>query len=357
MKYTSRGLLLFICLTLLLFTACSGPTGSADKDICVAFIPKLTGNAFFESANNGAQAYAAKQGFQVEYIGNPVAEASLQNTTLKELIERKVDAICISSVDATALDDTLKQAMKVGIQVVTWDSDVSGDARSLMVSQGTPAQLGKMLVEMGAKSLTERGKQPSREPIYYAWHYSQASVADQNSWQVAGEEYIHTTYPNWINLNAENYYSEQDPEKAVRIGEQIFADHPNIDLIICNDSTALPGQARAAQNKGLTQNDITITGFASPNAMREYCKADIVMRWGLWDCQVQGALGCYLAYYLAAGNTVHVGDQIDVPEIGIVEVMPNTVLDPAAITQQNSGVVLLPSRTEFTKDNVDAYDF
>ena len=34
-----------------------------------------------------------------------------------------------------------------------------------------------------------------------------------------------------------------------------------------------------------------------------------------------------------------------------------SALDPAAYTAANSGVVLLPDRTEFTIDNVDDYDF
>lgn len=266
-------------------------------------------------------------------------------------------AICISSLDAVALDDVLKQAMAAGIEVVTWDSDVSGDARTVMVSQGTPEQLGQMLVEMGAKSLAERGKNPTGDVIRYVWHYSQASVTDQNSWRAAGEEYIRETYPNWRNVAADNYYSEQNAEKAVAVGETILTGHADIDLIICNDSTALPGQAQAAQNLGLSARDVTITGFASPNAMRDYCRAGIVTRWGLWDCQIQGALSCYLAYYLAAGNELQVGDRINIPDIGIVEVMPNTVLDPGAYTAGDSGVVLLPNRTEFTADNMDDYNF
>ena len=72
---------------------------------------------------------------------------------------------------------------------------------------------------------------------------------------------------------------------------------------------------------------------------------------------MQGALGCYLAYYIASGNDVKVGDKIDVPEIGTVEVMPNTVLDPNAYTAEDSGVVLLPERTVFTAENMDNYNF
>lgn len=362
MKKKICGLLAF-CLMIFVLAGCAGEKSGEkqqqveDKGITVAFIPKITGNAFFESANEGAQAYAERHGFTVKYMGSPHAEIADQIDIIRRAMEEKVDALCVSSLDAKALDDVLKEAMAAGIKVTTWDSDVSGEARSVMVSQGTPDQLGKTLVEMGAKSLRSRGKNPAGDAIKYVWHYSQASVTDQNSWRVAGEKYIKATYPNWVNVAEENYYSEQNYEKAVSVGESIFKEHPDIDLIICNDSTSLPGQAQAAKNRALTAKDVTITGFASPNAMREYCKDGIIERWGLWDCQIQGALGCYMAYYLALGNVVKVGDKIAVPEIGTIEAMPNTVLDPEAYTSQQSCVVLLPDRLEFTKNNVDNYNF
>ena len=332
--------------------------GAANKhEVAVVFIPKLTGNAFFESANKGVQAYAEKYGFKVEYKGSPNAVIADQIGVIKGVINQGAKAICVSSLDATALDAVMKEAAAAGIKVVTWDSDVSADARLIMVSQGTPDQLGKMLVEMGAKSLTSRGVNPSRDVVKYAWHYSQATVTDQNSWQVAGERYIRATYPKWQNVAPKNYYSEQDPNKAVAVGELILKEHPDIDLIICNDSTSLPGQAQAVQNLGLSAKNVTITGFASPDPMREYCKLGILERWGLWDCQIQGSLACYLAHYLASGKQLKVGDRLDVPDIGIVELMPNTVLNPSAYTSANSGVILLPERTEFTIDNVDQYNF
>ncbi len=353
--------LLCLCLLSLFCFGCdnggSKSSVKADGGRHIVFIPKITGNAFFEAANDGVQKYAAKHGFTAEYKGSPQALVANQREIIKEAIAAGASAICISSLDATALDDLLKEARSKGIVVVTWDSDVSGDARSLMVSQGTPDQLGKMLVEMGAKSLAARGLNPGRDEITYAWHYSQATVADQNSWQRAGEKYIRTYYPRWKNLAPENYYSEQDAEKAVRVGREILARHSGIHLVICNDSTSLPGQAEAAKQLGMTARDVTITGFASPNPMREYCKSGIVERWGLWDCREQGALGCYLAYYLAQGNKLEVGSRIDVPDIGTVEVMPNSVLDPKSRDLPGSGVILLPQRLEFTGANVDDFNF
>ncbi|MDR1051408.1 MAG: substrate-binding domain-containing protein [Deltaproteobacteria bacterium] len=323
----------------------------------IVLIPKVTGNAFFEEANNGAQKFAEKNGFIVEYRGSDTADVQNQVEIVRQAVRDGAQGISISALEAGALDEVLKEAMSRGLAVTTWDSDVSADARTLMVSQGTPEQLGTMLVEMASKSLRQRGKSPTTEEIKYAWHYSQASVSDQNSWNKAGEDYIRRNYPQWVNVAPSNYYSRQDPVKAVEVGRQILTEHPDIDVVICNDSTSLPGQAQAAKELGRGAGDVTITGFASPNAMKDYARDGVVARWGLWDCRVQAALSCFLTNYLAGGNKIQTGRLIEVPDIGLVEVMPNSVLDPAAANSPDSGVILLPARTEFTVENMDDYDF
>ena len=289
----------------------------------VAFIPKLTGNAFFEVANTGAQEYAKDWGMTVDYIGSPNATAADQVSVINDAVAKGVDAICISTVDAAGVADALKAAQDAGIVVCTWDSDAAVSDRALMVSQGTPEVLGQMLVDLAVAGLKDRGVDPEKDAVKYAWHYSQATVTDQNSWQVEGEKIIKEKYPNWTNVQPDNYYSEQDAEKSITVGEAVLDANPDIDLIICNDSTALPGQLQAAENKGLTKADVTITGFATPNAIKAYCTNGTLYNWGLWDCKIQGAMGCYVAAYIAAGNDVKVGDVISIPGIGDCEVMPN----------------------------------
>lgn len=349
-------------------TATPAPDDGADKPddsavksvegMTVAFIPKLTGNDFFEAANNGAQEFAKDWGITVEYMGDATASAAAQVAVINQAVAAGVDAICISTVDAAGVSDALQAAMDADIVVCTWDSDAISSDRALMVSQGTPEVLGQMLVDMSVAGLKERGKDPEKDAIKYCWHYSQATVTDQNSWQVEGERIIKETYPNWENVQPDNYYSEQDAEKSVSIGEAVLDAHPDIDLIICNDSTALPGQLQAAENKGLTKENVTITGFASPNAIKGFCNNGTLYNWGLWDCGIQGGMGCYLAAYLAAGNEVKVGDVIDIPGIGSCEVLPNNCLNPDDSTADvNNGVVLLPEDTVYTSENMNDYDF
>jgi AI-2 transport system substrate-binding protein len=328
------------------------------EGMTVAFIPKLTGNAFFEVANDGAQAYAADWGMTVDYMGNSTAGVSEQVAVINQAISAGVDAICISTVDAAGVADALQEAKDAGIVVTTWDSDAHSEDRALMVSQGTPEVLGQMLVDMAVAGLEARGIDPANDEVKYCWHYSQATVTDQNSWQVEGEKIIAQNYPNWVNVYPDNYYSEQDAEKSITVGEGILDAYPDIDLIICNDSTALPGQLQAAENKGYNKDNITITGFATPNAVKQYCNNGTLYNWGLWDCGLQGAMGCYVAAYLAAGNNVKVGDVIDIPEIGSCEVLSNDSISAGDTTaDENNGVVLLPERLIFTEENMNDYDF
>ena len=355
----------------LALTGCNGGGGETKKDDgdkkqsgggdvkgkTVAFIPKVTGNAFFESANKGAQEKSKEWGFTVDYIGDATASVSAQVSVINQAVANGVDAISISTVDANGVSDALKKATAAGIVVTTWDSDSNPEDRTLMVSQGTPEILGQMLVDMSVAGLKERGKDPEKDEITYVWHYSQATVTDQNSWQVAAQKIIKEKYPKWKNVH-ENYYSNQDAEQAITIGEAILDAYPDIDLIICNDSTALPGQLQAAENKGYDAKKVTITGFASPQSIKSYCEHGTIYNWGLWDCAVQGAMGCYVAAYLAAGNEVKVGDTISIPSIGDVKVEANdSIAEGAKTAEKNNGVVLLPERLVFTKENMNNYAF
>ena len=130
------------------------------EGMTVAFIPKLTGNAFFESANDGAQEYAEKWGITVEYMGNSVAGAAEQVEVIHQAINTGVDAICISTVDAAGVSDALKEAADAGITVCTWAPAPKFKDRALMVSQGTPEVLGKMLVDMGVDGSDKTRQRP-----------------------------------------------------------------------------------------------------------------------------------------------------------------------------------------------------
>ena len=355
-KWKSLSLLCLTAILMVFVSACgsadetSGKGKSKDaKDIEVVFIPKMTGNAFFESGNDGAQAMGKKVGFKVKYDGTPEGTVANQVQIINSAVNSGADAIAISSVSSDGLNQALKKALDAGVKVVTWDSDVDPKYRSVYVNQGTPEILGKMLVDMAAEQMDKPD-----EAKKIGWFYSSPTVPDQNSWVEYANKYIKETYPKWEVVTTQ--FGEANEQKSLQVGENILDSYADIDAIICPDSTALPAMAQAAANKGLKADDVIITGFASPNSMRSFIEDGTIHNHGLWDVTDQGALAVYTAYWLAKGEELKVGDSLDVPGMGSVKVEPNSV-QGYDYTADDSGIIVLPERIVFTKENTGDYSF
>ncbi|MCM3570441.1 autoinducer 2 ABC transporter substrate-binding protein LsrB [Neobacillus mesonae] len=357
-KLKSMKLLILVTIVMMFVAACgSKDEGKSDdggakkdkKDIQVVFIPKMTGNAFFESGNDGAQEMAKKVGFKVKYDGAPEGTVANQVQIINSAVNSGADAIAISSVSSDGLNQALKKALDAGVKVVTWDSDVDPKYRSVYVNQGTPEILGKMLVDMAAEQM----KNPN-DAKKIAWFYSSPTVPDQNAWVDYANKYIKEKYPKWEVVTTQ--FGDANEQKSLQVGGSILESYPDIDAIICPDSTALPAMAQAAENKGLKAEDVIITGFASPNSMRQFIENGTIHNHGLWDVKDQGALAVYIAYWLAQGNELKVGESIDVPDMGSVKVEPNSI-QGYDYTADDSGIIVLPERIVFTKENTNDYNF
>lgn len=333
-------------MTLGLMSGCKS-AGSGKK--LVAFIPKITGNMYFESGNAGAQDMAKKEGFTVKYDGNPAAAVENQVQIINSEVNQGADALCIASLSPTGLHEALANAKKKGVKIITWDSDVDPQDRSIYVDQGTPELLGKMLVDMAYDELPAAKK----ESANFAFFYSSPTVTDQNSWVNYAKTYIQQKHPGWKLLTTQ--YGNQDAQKSLQVGQSILNTYPNIDAVLCPDSTALPAMAQAAENLGKA-GKVSITGFSTPSSMKNFVKDGTVNRFGLWDVKEMGGIAVYVSYWLASGHKLSVGDSINVPGVGALKVQPNSI-QGYSYTASNSGIILMPERVVFTKDNIDNYNF
>jgi rhamnose transport system substrate-binding protein len=331
-------LLIFVCITTLLLVGCGSSSapkqdnqGKTGKKV-VAMVPKVIGSPYFDTCAEGAKKVADEFGFELLYTGPTAADAAQQVNIIQDLISKKVDVLIVSANDAQAVAPVLKKAKTAGIKVLTYDADTTPDARDLFINQTTPEILGRHIMDNVAKEIGGSGE--------YAILTASLTASNQNVWIKWMKDQQAAKYPDIKLVTIAP--SEEDQQKAFTQTQNLVKAYPDLKGIAALSTVAEPGAAQAIEQLNL-MGKVKLVGLATPNGMRQYLKSGAAQSATLWDVGKLGYLTMYMAKQLVDGKALT--DGMDVPTVGKVQY------------KADSKEVIMGEPLDFTKDNVDTFNF
>jgi rhamnose transport system permease protein len=304
----------------------------APKTVTVAMMPKSKGNPYFIACHRGAEEAANELGVELLWDGPDGTDPAGQNRIVEGWITRGVDVICVAVENREGLSPVLRKARAKGIRVVTWDADADPDAREFFVNQATPEGIGYALMDTAARVMGGKGE--------FAIITGSLTAANLNEWRKHIEARLKEKYPD-IKLVTTRPCDDQQ-KKALDETKAVLAAHPNVKLVMAVCSPAVPGAAEAV--KQLERNDVKVIGLGLPNENKPFVHAGITDTVILWNTMDLGYLTVYAAKQVADGKL----------KPGATE-MTSGRLGRKVIDKENN--ILLGRPFQFTKENIDQFDF
>jgi rhamnose transport system substrate-binding protein len=306
------------------------------------FIPKQTGIAVFEQADQGAN--EAAQELQVdpaEFLGpsSPENCVSGQIDTVTNASTQGVNAIMLSNCAGDQIEPAARQASDAGATIVSWDSPIpSGEGENLFVAQVDFDETGKVMADLALDILGEEGGE-------YAILSAAPDAANQNAWIKAHKEAIKD--PKYKNLKlVDTVYGNDDSEKSYDEALGLVDKYPNLKMIMAPTTVGIAAAGKAMTDEDLCDK-VKVSGLGLPDEMKEYTLSGCAPKFALWSFTDLGYLAFYAAYGIATGQVeAEEGAQFEAGRLGEYTIEK----DP---TRDNGLRVIMGPFTVYDESNVE----
>ncbi|RII20334.1 Autoinducer 2-binding protein LsrB precursor [Streptomyces sp. YIM 130001] len=312
------------------------PEAELKKDLTIGFLPKQVNNPYFTTADKGGKKAVEELGSTFKEVGpSSGTDTSGQVSYVNTLTQQQADAIAVSAQDPGALCTALKQAMKNGVSIVTYDSDTKTDCRNAFISQASAEDLGRTQVQLLAEQIDNKGE--------IAILSAAQTATNQNTWIDYMKDELKKPKYKDIKL-VTTAYGDDDAQKSFQQTQGLLQEHPKLKGIISPTTVGIKAAAQYLSGSKY-KGKVKLTGLGNPNDMRKYVKDGTVEAFELWDPADLGALAAHTAVALESGRiTGKQGEKFKAGDLG-------------EFTVGKDGVINLGKPTVFDADNVDDYNF
>jgi rhamnose transport system substrate-binding protein len=301
----------------------------------ILLLPKFTGIPVFTQVDQGATAVAKKFGYSIDYNGPTTASASAQVQFIDNAVANHYKGIMISADNPDAVAPALERAMKKGVAVVSFDSDVLPAARSVFVAGASNQAIADIELQMLGSQIGYKGN--------FAIVSSTPTETNQNTWIALMKQDLKSN-PKYKNMHLQVIvYGTDDPSQAITVTQGLLQRFPNIKGIISPTTIGIAAAAQVlATQKG---SHVVLTGLGDPEQMRPYVKSGVVKEFALWSFEREGEVAAYAMHALLTHQiTGKAGQSFDAGPYGRITIGPQ-------------GLVIAGPPVVFTKQNIDKYNY
>lgn len=237
----------------------SADAGAQEKkgDYTIAVLAWSLAEEFGVDVVSGATKKADELGVTV-VAPDPAGDMQKEIAILEDLIQQKVDAICVAPVDADAIVPYIDQVRDAGIVVVDYDIETEAEVDAKVLSDNKEG--GRMAAEYLIKEMGEKGKVLILEEV------PGVTTAEE---RIAGfAEYIEK-YPD-IEIVRQLSNGTRDTHRSTT--ENMLTAHPDIKAIFCFMGDNTLGAYAACQ--AMDRKDVLISGYDASPEQIEIMKKD-----------------------------------------------------------------------------------
>ncbi|RYL92546.1 sugar ABC transporter substrate-binding protein [Sporolactobacillus sp. THM7-4] len=230
---------------LLILGGCSSNKGGAsgsdgnNKQLTIGFVTINQEAYFFTESIRGAEEQAKKMGVKL-VVQNPDNDPVKQSNQIENLVNQKVDAIIVDSIDTKGVIPAMKEAANANIPVISIDAIVKSHAVSTQIGVDN-AESSKKLGEYVNKYVKENMKEPAKL----------GAVGALNSFiQVMRQNAFLDTVKQTPDLKVVTIVDGKNVQQtAMTAAENLMTGHPEMNIAFASGEPALIGLASAVKSQ------------------------------------------------------------------------------------------------------------
>jgi rhamnose transport system substrate-binding protein len=271
-------------------------TLQGGKEFKSILLPKFTGVAVFDQANQGAQEAARELGVDAAQFLGPTADNSVagQIEIVTNAATQGVNAVMISNNAGDQIEPAVNSAVQAGVTVVSWDSPIpSAKGESVFVAQVDFDETGTVMADMALEILGADGGK-------FAILSASPDAANQNAWIAAMKKALEDPKYSKLEL-VDTVYGNDESEKSYNEALGLVDKHPDLKLIMAPTTVGIAAAAKAMQDERLCDK-VKVSGLGLPDEMKAYTQNDCAPQFALWSFIDLGYLTFYVTYGLATGQ-------------------------------------------------------